>query len=202
MMDWNELNGISIRLSSEMFPHKSNPKAPQYTLDFAQDLLQEIGEKSKLLNQLMTFHPGQYTIGTPNKEYFEKTIQDLKYHADVLDLMNLDNNSVMVIHGGGTYGDKKKTKERWCKQYNELPENVRKRLVLENCEKNFSIEDCLEVSEVVNVPVVFDTHHFECYKILHPDEKFHEPDVYIHAILETWSRRGIKPKFHVSEHTR
>ena len=37
MMDWNELNGIKVfRLSSEMFPHKSNPKAPQYTLDFAQ----------------------------------------------------------------------------------------------------------------------------------------------------------------------
>ena len=45
----------------------------------------------------------------------------------------------------------------------ELPENVRKRLVLENCEKNFSIEDCLEVSDKVNIPVVFDTHHFECY---------------------------------------
>lgn len=201
MMDWNELNGIKVfRLSSEMFPHKSNPKAPQYSLDFAQDLLQEIGEKSKLLNQRLTFHPGQYNvIGTPNKEYFEKTIQDLKYHADVLDLMNLDDNSVMVIHGGGVYGDKQETIKRWCQQFSLLPENVKKRLVLENCEKNFSIEDCLQVSDMIDIPVVFDTHHFECYKILHPDEKFHNPDVYMHAILETWFRRGIKPKFHVSE---
>ena len=47
------------------------------------------------------------------------------------------------------FQDKKKTKERWCKQYNTLPENVKNRLVLENCENNFSIEDCLEVSEII-----------------------------------------------------
>lgn len=201
LMDWNELNGIKVfRLSSELFPHMSNSKAPQYDFEFAKDLLKQIGEKSKLLNQRLTFHPGQYNvIGTANKEAFENTIRDLKYHADVLDLMGLDENSVMVIHGGGTYGDKEKTKERWCKQFKELPENVQKRLVLENCEKNFSIEDCLDVSKKVNVPVVFDTHHFECYKLLHKDEEFKNPDYYIPEILETWNRRDIKPKFHVSE---
>lgn len=201
LMDWNEENGIKVfRLSSELFPHMSNNKAPKYDFEFAKDLLKQIGEKSKLLNQRLTFHPGQYNvIGATSKDVLENTTRDLKYHADVLDLMGLDDNSVMVIHGGGVYNDKKKTKERWCKQYMELPENVRKRLVLENCEKNFSIIDCLEVSDTVNIPVVFDTHHFECYKLLHKDEKFKEPEYYIPKILETWSRRNIKPKFHVSE---
>lgn len=201
MMDWNEENGIKVfRLSSDMFPHKSNAKAPDYTFDFALDLLKEIGEKSKQLNQRLTFHPGQYNvIGTPNKTAFEHTICDLTYHADVLDLMDLGDDSVMVIHGGGTYKDKAATIDRWCEQYYLLPENVRRRLVLENCEKNFSIIDCLEVSKRVNIPVVFDTHHFECYKILHPDEKFDEPETYIGAILDTWHKRNIKPKFHVSE---
>ena len=201
MMDWNEQNGIKVfRLSSELFPHISNSKAPKYEIDFALDLLKQIGEKSKIYNQRITFHPGQYNvIGTPTKSAFEHTINDLKYHCDILDLMDLDKNSVVVIHGGGVYGDKKKTIERWCKQFYELPENVQKRLVLENCEKNFSIEDCLEVSEKVNIPVVFDTHHFECYKLLHKEEKFNPPDEYMHAVLETWWRRDIKPKFHVSE---
>ena len=201
MMDWNEQNGIKVfRLSSELFPHYSNSKADKYEIDFALDLLKQIGEKSKKYNQRITFHPGQYNvIGTPTKSAFEHTINDLKYHCDILNLMGLDKNSVVVIHGGGVYGDKKKTIERWCKQFYELPENVQKRLVLENCEKNFSIEDCLEVSEKVNIPVVFDTHHFECYKLLHKEEKFNPPDEYIHAVLETWWKRDIKPKFHVSE---
>ena len=114
-------------------------------------------------------------------------------------MMKLNQNSVMVVHGGGVYGDKEKTIDRWCEQFYRLPENVRKRLVLENCEKCYNIEDCLRISKRVNIPVVFDTHHFECYKILHPDEKFKEPGEYMRDILKTWVRRNIKPKFHVSE---
>lgn len=201
MMDWNEKHGIKVfRLSSELFPHKSNPRVENYDFDFAIDLLKQIGEKSKEYNQRLTFHPGQYNVvGTPNKKTFLQTCCDLKYHADVLDLMGLDNNSVMVVHGGGLYGNKEAAIERWCAQYYELPENVRNRLVLENCEKCFSIRDCLRISERVGIPVVFDTHHFECYKILHPDENFAEPSVYIPLILETWIKKGVKPKFHVSE---
>lgn len=177
MMDWNEQHGIKLfRLSSELFPHKSNPKVVDYSFDFAIDLLKEIGEKSKKYKQRLTFHPGQYNVvGTPNRQSFLQTISDLKYHADVLDLMGLDHNSVMIVHGGGIYDDKEKTIERWCEQYQELPENVRNRLVLENCEKCFSIIDCLRVSKMINIPVVFDTHHFECYKDLHPKEVFIAP---------------------------
>ena len=201
MIQWNEDNGIKVfRLSSEIFPHYSNKKAESYTLDFAVDLLKEIGKKSKELNQRLTFHPGPYNcLGSPYDDVIEHTIRDLKYHADILDIMELDKNSVMVIHGGGIYKNKNKTIDRWCDNYEKMPDNIKKRLVLENCEKNFSIEDCLKVSEKVNVPIVFDTHHYNCYKKLHPDEKFEEPEYYIPKILETWNRRNIKVKFHVSE---
>ena len=172
MMDWNEENGIKVfRLSSELFPHKSNSQIEDYNFDFAIELLREIGEKSMAYKQRLTFHPGQYNvIGTPNPKAFQQTISDLSYHADVLDLMNLNENSVMVIHGGGIYNDKSKTIERWIEQFHLLPINVQRRLVLENCEKCFSIEDCLYISSIINIPVVFDTHHFECYKLLHPEE--------------------------------
>jgi UV DNA damage endonuclease len=201
MMDWNENNGIKVfRLSSEIFPHYSNKKAEDYTLDFAIELLKKIGIKSKEYNQRLTFHPGQYNcLGSPHEDVIEHTIRDLKYHADILDIMELDQNSVMVIHGGGVYNNKKRTIERWCENYEKLSENIKKRLVLENCEKNFSIEDCLIVSEKVNVPVVFDTHHYECYKKIHPNEKFENPEYYIPKILETWDKKNIKVKFHVSE---
>lgn len=102
--------------------------------------------------------------------------------------MDLDNNSVMVIHGGGIYGNKDKTIERWCENYLKLPENIRKRLVLENCERNFSIEDCLKVSEKVNIPIVFDTHHYDCYNIMHPTELLDVPENYIPKILDTWKK--------------
>ena len=201
LIEWNEENGIKVfRLSSELFPHKSNKMIEDYSFDFALDLLKQIGDKAKQYNQRLTFHPGQYNVvGSPNKKTFDQTILDLKYHADVLDLMGTDENSVMVVHGGGLYGDKEKTKKRWCEQFKLLPENVQKRLVLENCEKCFSVRDCLDISKEINIPVVFDTHHYSCYSILHPDETLDPAEDYIEEILGTWTKRGIKPKFHVSE---
>ena len=204
LIEWNEAHGIRVfRLSSNLFPHFSNPKAEEYPINFALPLLKAIGDKAKEYNHRITFHPGQYNVvGTPNKKMFQQTIRDLSYHADMLDYMGMGKDSVMVVHGGGMYGDKELTKNRWCEQYAELPDEVRERLVLENCEKCFSIEDCLEISEKVNIPVVFDTHHFECYKLLHHDVEFKKASEYIPQILETWKRRDIKPKFHVSEQGR
>ena len=162
--------------------------------------MKKIGEVARNLGHRLTFHPGQYNVvGTPNEKTFQQTINDLSYHAEVLDRMEMGCDSVMVVHGGGMYGDKEKTKKRWCENYMRLPEAVRNRLVLENCEKCFSIKDCLEVASVIDIPIVFDTHHYECYKLMHPDEDFKPAGEYIEDILKTWQKRGIKPKFHVSE---
>jgi len=201
LIQWNEENGIKVlRISSELFPHKSNPKVENYNMDFADELLKKIGEYARSLNHRLTFHPGQYNVvGSPNEECFKQTISDLSYHAELLYRMGMGVNSVMVVHGGGKYGDKQKTLDRWCDNFKRLPESVRNRLVLENCEKCFSIEDCLYVSNKVNIPVVFDTHHYTCYNILHRDETLKPEREYIPAILESWKKRGIKPKFHVSE---
>ena len=201
MIEWNEKNGIKVfRITSDLFPHMANPNVENYDFDFAVKLLEEAGNLAKKYNQRITMHPGQFNVvGTPNKDAFEKTILDLGYQATLLDLMGMDDNSVMVVHGGGIYGDKEKTKERWCRQFYMLPINVQRRLVLENCEKCFSIQDCLDISEKINIPVVFDSHHYICYNILHPGENLKDEEYYIPKILKTWKKRNIKPKFHVSE---
>ena len=201
LMHWNEANGIKVfRLTSNIFAHLSNPKIGPYSIEFAKPKLREIGELAKKYNQRLTFHPGQYDVlGTPDERVLANTRLDLKVHAEIFDTIGCDQHSVMVIHGGGFYGNKPLTKERWVKNYNESEECIRTRLVLENCEKCFHIEDCLEISDKCGVPVVFDTHHFECYKLMHPDEEFKPAEYYIPLILETWKIRNIKPKFHVSE---
>lgn len=201
MIQWNEDNGIRVfRLSSELFQHKTNPRVPDYTYDFALNHLKLIGELARSYNHRLTFHPGQYNVlASPNPKAYQQTLCDLEYHADVLDLMGMGKDSVMVIHGGGVYGDKEATLERWCENYRKLPEKIKRRLVLENCEKSYSIVDCLRISELTGIPLVFDTHHFECYKLLHKTEEFLEAREYIPLILDTWKASGIKPKFHVSE---
>ena len=207
MLQWNEENGIRVfRLSSEMFQHKTNPRVPDYTYDFALDHLKRIGDYAKEKGHRLTFHPGQFNnLGSPRQVVIDQTFKDLEYHADVLDLLGFQydtphgRNSVMVIHGGGIYGDKRGAVKRWIENYHKLPDKIKNRLVLENCEKCYSIVDCLKISWKCGIPVVFDTHHFECYKQLHPTEKFKPASFYIRFILDTWKEKNMKPKFHVSE---
>lgn len=207
MLQWNEEHGIRVfRLSSEMFQHKTNPKVPDYTYDFALDHLKRIGDYAKEKGHRLTFHPGQFNnLGSPRQIVIDQTFKDLEYHADVLDLLGFQydtphgRNSVMVIHGGGIYGDKQGAVKRWIENYHKLPDKIKNRLVLENCEKCYSIVDCLKISWKCGIPVVFDTHHFECYKQLHPTEIFKPASFYIPFILDTWKEKNMKPKFHVSE---
>ena len=71
--------------------------------------------------------------------------------------------------------------------------------MLENCERMYSVEDCLEMSNRIGIPVVFDTHHHDCYKKIYPENNMKETEYYIPLILNTWKKKNIKPKFHVSE---
>ena len=207
LIHWNNKNNIRVfRLSSDMFPHMSNPLITFYGCDFAKEKLQEIGEVAKSYGQRLTFHPGQYNVlGTPNPDYLNKTIVELNRHAEILDLLGQDQNGVMVIHGGGMYGNKPETMKRWVEGFGRLSESAAQRLVLENCEKCFTIRDCLTVSQMVfdkygiSLPVVLDSHHYTCYSILHPDIEQEPVADMIPEILSTWEVRGMKIKFHVSE---
>ena len=204
MIQWNYENGIEVfRLSSDIFPHITNQRIDltDYRLEYFDSLFKRLGNFARQRNQRLTFHPGQFNVlATPNLDALKATFYELYIHATILDKMGCDQDSVMVIHGGGVYGNKKAAMNRWCKNYMKLPINVRNRLVLENCEKNFSIEDCLEISEKVGVPVVLDDHHFYCYNILHKEQPLAHPiEHYIPNVLETWHRKGIRPKFHLSQ---
>jgi len=199
-VQWNYENGIRfMRISSDMMPHYTNLSAPEYNFNFVRKDLERIGRLARLYKQRLTFHPGQYNVlSTPSEDVFQSTHRDLKMHADILDAMGMDQDSVMIIHGGGVYGDKDSAIERFIKNFKRLDENVRRRLVLENCEKCYNIEDVLYISDKIKIPIVLDTHHYDCYNI---NKGCHLKEVrkYMPDILKTWTRRNIKPKFHISE---
>ena len=92
---------------------------------------------------------------------------------------------------------------QWIENYNKLPEQVKRRLVIRNCEKSYSIIDCLNISKIINIPVVLDNHHFECYNKYAKHESELNTNQLVNQIipevLKTWINRKIKPKFHLSE---
>jgi UV DNA damage endonuclease len=203
ILEWNEKHNIRFyRMSSDMFPHITNKQFIQpndkYTFPLEQfsEYFHRIGEYAYDHKHRLTFHPSHFNqVGTPNKEVFEKTKMDLEYHADILNMCKCDMNSVMVVHGGGTYKDKETTKKRWIKQFFDLPRTVQERIVIENCERQYSIDDAIELSKHVKRPVVFDVHHHVCYdKLIEPQKCAGK---YMKQVLSTWG--DIRPKFHISE---
>lgn len=202
MMIWNYENNINcFRLSSDMFPHFTDTETEKYTIDFAKDDLEFAGGLSKSLDQRVLMHPGQYNqIGTNNKQVFEKTIEDLSHHANILDIMDINKDGVIIVHGGGTYGDKENTKRRWIEQFDDLPSKVKKRLVLENCERQYSTRDCLDISQECNIPVVFDFHHYECYNLIYKNIKQESIHDLMSEVIESWEKTNRnRIVMHVSE---
>jgi UV DNA damage endonuclease len=199
--------GIHVfRISSEIFPHITNEKCGGYSIDFAIDYLKLLGNAAKKYNQRITAHPGQYNVlGSPREDVVNNTVKYLNFQAEMFDIMEMNQDSVMVIHGGGLYGNKEKTIERWVENFNLLSKSAQKRLVLENCEKCFNVQDCLDISYAVkekygfHVPVVVDSHHYDCYNLLHPEETPNNMDLLMPCVIETWDQRDIRMKVHISE---
>lgn len=200
MIEWNHINGLRVlRISSGLVPHKSNKRVSFGSLNRFQHLFDIVGFTARRYKHRLTFHPGQYNVvGSPNMAAFDATYWDLDYHAEVLDRIGCDQDGIMVVHGGGLYGESMENNiKRWVDGFRKLSERSRRRLVLENDEKSYNIEDCLAISKLTGVPVVFDTHHHECYMKIHPNSGLLDGSEYIARVLDTWGT--IKPKFHVSE---
>jgi len=198
MMRWNHEHGIRVfRLSSDLFPHFSDECTP-YSMDFAIPALKRLGDLARSLGQRITMHPGQFNqVGAKSRDVFEKTIADLSYHAAILDYMEMDETSVLCIHGGGTYGDKEATMRRWIEQFGDLPTAVKRRLALENCERQYSAEDVIHMAYECTIPVIFDTHHDACYRQLYSAYQPEDVIDQLPAVVESWS--GRIPLMHISE---
>lgn len=217
---WNEKHGIRVfRINSEILPHVSNAALLNgnklaYPIEQFRPLLRQIGEYARAHGHRLTFHPGPFTIlNAVSKTVWTNTCRELYWHARFLDLCGCGPESCVVIHGGGIYNDKPAAMARWITRYNVLPVRIRRRVVLENDETCFTIDDVLAMSaaikpyttwncRITRAPVVFDIFHHACQDIVRarnnmPPQK--PAQLYMSAVLQTWKWR---PKLHISQQSR
>lgn len=200
---YNEAHGIRFfRISSCIFPHLGNPRLTlegkgNYSLDFVKDRLKAIGKYAKKHGHRLTMHPGQYVqLGSPNEKIVEQSIVDLANHVQLLKMMNYHptDGSVLIIHCGGTFGDKKQTLDRWKNNFLKLPSDIRDYIVLENDEIGYGVMDLLPFCEELNIPFCLDIFHNKVSNFRVPITK-----KLIERIFNTWKKRSMIPKIHVSE---
>lgn len=189
-------NNIKMfRISSDIIPLGSHTVNTFNWKEYFKEELIEIGQFIKKNHLRVSMHPGQYTvINSPNKEVVLKSIKDLQYHCDFLDSLDVDYTNKLILHIGGIYNDKKAAKLRFIENFNSLPSSVKNRLVIENDEKNFSLNDVLEISHLINVPVVFDNLHNSCYG----DNNYTTKEIY-EKVLKTWKPKDGTMKVHYSQ---
>lgn len=197
---WNFKNNIFLyRMSSEMFPFASHPDYyEQYDFDQFHEKLKKLGSLAKHYKQTLTFHPGQYNQLTSHRpDVVDKSIIDIDIHAKILDLMECGQDSIIIIHGGSKRDGKEVSLNRLCENFKRLSSSSQKRLVLENCEMAYSIQDLLPVSQKIGVPIVIDYHHHN----INPGSCKDNTELcdITQRVLQTWNTRGITPLFHLSE---
>ncbi|UCG84126.1 MAG: UV DNA damage repair endonuclease UvsE [Dehalococcoidia bacterium] len=155
-------NLLFFRITSDLVPFASHPICKFDWQSHFHNKFQEIGNYIRTNDIRISMHPDQFTlINSPDKGVFERSLQELIYHAHVLDLMELNTSAKIQLHIGGVYKDKITSINRFVERFNELPDLVSKRLVIENDDRSYTLQDCLEVSSITDIPILLDSFHHE-----------------------------------------
>ncbi len=196
ILDYLHANKLDMyRLSSDLAPYATHPDMPQFHGMVAESgaELQAFGAKARRYDIRLSFHPSQYVLlNAPDGELTRKSIWDLANQAEMLDRMGLDDEAVMITHVGGVYDDHAASRARWIAGWEQCPEHVRRRLVLENDDIRFSAADVLWIHQRTGVRLIFDYQHFWC---LNP-ERLELRDT-LARFVASWPG-GVRPKIHFS----
>jgi len=197
MLEYNGQMGIRLfRMSSDIIPFAGNPvNTLDWPTQFAPQLA-ALGVKARNYGIRLSMHPGQYSVlNSPRREVVEATIRDLEYHTTFMDAMGLGRENKIILHVGGGYGNHREAMERFALHTKDLSPQIMNRLVLENDERIFNIEEVLKLSELVKLPVVFDILHHQA----NPSAPGGSAEVWIEAAAKTWGPLDGSPKLHYSQ---
>jgi UV DNA damage endonuclease len=196
VLDYLRKNDLDMyRMSSDIAPYATHPDMPQFHGMVAESdaELRAFGAKAREYDIRLSFHPSQYVLlNSPDPELTRKSIWDLSSQAEMLDRMELDDEGVMVTHVGGVYDDREVSRARWIAGYEQCPEHVRRRLVLENDDIRFSASDVLWIQERTGVRLIFDYQHHWC---LNPERL--DMREALERFVASWPE-GVRPKIHFS----
>lgn len=196
MLDYNKENQIRLfRISSDIIPFGSHPANELPWWEIFADQLAAIGKKALTYGLRLSMHPGQYTVlNSPSEDVAQRAVTDLDYHCRFLDALGLGSEHKLILHIGGIYGDKEASILRFIQRYHRLDANIRRRLIIENDDRQYTVSDVLTIGESEGIPVVFDNLHHQ----INPDDSRTESE-WIAACAATWQAEDGAQKIHYSQ---
>jgi UV DNA damage endonuclease len=193
VLDYNLKNHIYIyRLSSDSFPWMSEYEFSDLpNFNVIKSLMTKIGDKIKSSGIRVSYHPGPFNVlASENPSVVEKTIKELNKHAELMDMMGLDQTTFypINIHINTTQPTREEAAQRFVDRFPLLSESCKKRLTLENDDSpnQYSVKILHDlVHSKIGIPIVFDQHHFNYGP---QDQTMEEALKLAHS---TWSTRAM-----------
>ncbi len=179
---------LFFRVTSDLIPFASHPICRFNWQEHFEDRFRSIGDVIQRHSMRISMHPDQFTIiNSVDRKVFENSVRELAYHAQVLDSMELDTTAKVHIHIGGVYGNKEKSMTRFVERFEKLDEIIRRRLVIENDDRLYALDDCLQINEETEIPILFDVFHHEVNNSGETTKKAFE------LFAETWREKDGLP---------
>ena len=167
IIDWNIQNDIFVyRMSSDMFPCIGFYKLEDLPdFDLISSKLLSIGQFAKDNKIRLSFHPTHFCIpASENPVVVKNAIDELNKHAQIMDLMGLDQSHYypINIHVNTTKPTREEAADRFCQQFFNLSESCQKRLVVENDDgpNQYSTKILYDlIYSKIKIPITHDFHH-------------------------------------------
>jgi UV DNA damage endonuclease len=197
LIHYNIKAGIKMfRISSDLVPFGSSPANDFPWRTAFSETFRRLGALIADNDIRVSMHPGQYTVlNSPDQNVVDRAILDLEYHHDILTLLGTDAKSKIILHLGGSYGDRTAAQDRFIENFKRFSLPVRRRLVLENDDRSYNIFQVLEVANRIGVPVVFDNLH---HALNFPTKNL--PDsTWVDLCAATWKPSDGRQKIHYSQ---
>lgn len=184
ILHYNTAHGILFfRITSDLIPFASHPVCTANWQEVFQVEFAAIGAYIRDHRMRISMHPDQFIVlNAKNPDILRRSIAELAYHAEVLDLLGLDTTAKIQLHVGGVYGDRKESIARFIDRYLTLEEPILRRLVIENDDRRYTARECLWIHAETGIPVIFDTLH---HRVLHGDSDEPAAEIYP-EVAATW----------------
>ena len=197
MVDYNIANDIRLyRISSDLIPFGLSPVNTLDWPEIHKEAFERIGAKIRKSGMRVSLHPGQYTVlNSPTEDVVERAINDLVYHDKVLTALGTDTTNKIVLHVGGIYGDKQAAMDHFAGNFQRLPGNVQNRLIIENDDRLYNIEEVLELAHRLQIPAVYDNLHHA----INPPPSGGTDQYWIAESKKTWKAADGSQKIHYSQ---
>lgn len=189
ILEFNVRNKIFyFRISSDTIPFASHPVMDFDWQTYFQDDFYIIGELIENNRIRVCMHPDQFIlINSPREDVLQRSLAEIQYHTDLLNLLGTDESHKIQLHVGGVYDNKDESMKRFINRYNKLNLSIRKRLVIENDDLSYSTRDCIQISKKTGIPVVFDVFH---HQLNNHGEKYEKV---LREVANTWQIKDGLP---------